>query len=374
MMAREEIATHDGPVLILAGDMPLLTNEAIEALVEAAMHTGASMLTSIAVDPTGYGRVIRDENGFVKGVVEHKDATEEQRAIHEVNASVYCFPSAELLSCLDELKNDNAQGEYYLTDCVALMREKGIDMEAVVVDEKTCMGVNDRIQLAEAERVVRERITETLMKEGVTILDPQRVVIEENVSIGPDTVIEPGAVLRGKTMIGSKCHILGGTRMENAVVGDETSVDNSVILSATVGEHTTVGPFAYLRPGTTVGNHCRVGDYVELKNTVIGDGTKISHLTYIGDADIGDNCNFGCGTAFANYDGLNKHRSQVGNRVFVGCHSVLVSPVHVGDGAYIAAGAVVNHDVEPDALCIGRTPIEVKPEWARRRREQGILK
>ncbi|MBQ9988468.1 MAG: bifunctional UDP-N-acetylglucosamine diphosphorylase/glucosamine-1-phosphate N-acetyltransferase GlmU [Clostridia bacterium] len=374
MMARDAIQAHDGPVLIMAGDMPLLTQEAVSALVSAAERTGAALLTSVLADPTGYGRILRDESGCVTGIVEQKDATPEQQAIREVNASVYCVPAQPLLQCLNELKNDNAQGEYYLTDCVALLREKGVAMEAVTADEFTCMGVNDRVQLAQAERVVRARVTEKLMRSGVTIIDPERVVIEETVCIGQDTVIEPGAVLRGATVIGPGCRILGTTRMESAVVGGHTTVESSVLLSARVGEHTTVGPFAYLRPGTVVGDHCRVGDYVELKNATIGNGTKISHLTYIGDADVGENCNFGCGTAFANYDGLKKHRSTVGNHVFVGCHSVLISPVQVGNGAYIAAGAVVNCDVEPESLCIGRTPIAVKQDWAKKRREQGNLK
>jgi len=374
MMARPAMEGHKGYTLVLAGDMPLLTKETVSALIEAACGHAASLLTAFAQDPTGYGRIIRDEDGRVMGIVEHRDATAAQRAVREINASVYCFDTQKLLRCLDLLGCDNAQNEYYLTDCIGMLKEQGETLVAVTAPMDECMGVNDRVQLAYAESVMRKRINTQHMKNGVTMRDPSQVYIEEGVLIGRDTEIEPGTVICGKTVIGEGCRILGNTRLINAVIGDDCEILSSVIVDSQVGNDVHIGPFSNLRPGTVLGEGCRVGDFMELKNAKIGKGTKMAHLSYIGDATMGENCNVGCGVTFANYDGKEKYQSSVGDNCFLGCNVNLVAPVVVEDGAYIAAGTTVTKHVTKDALCIGRVKQSEISEWAKARREQGRLK
>lgn len=374
MMAREYLEQHQGLVLILAGDMPLLTQEVIDALIEQAQGKKAALLSSMAVDPTGYGRILRNEDGNVCGIVEQKDATDEQRKIREVNASVYVFEVKALLDCLDALTCDNAQGEYYLTDCIGLLAQKGEPIGAVVADEQTCMGVNSRTQLAQAEAVARRRINEKWMEAGVTLIDPTQTYIEESVRIGQDTVIYPGTILQGNTVIGENCTILQGCRIVDSQIGDGTDVQNSILIQAKVGKETHIGPYAYLRPGSVVGNACKIGDFVELKNMQVGDRSKLPHLTYAGDGTIGTDCNIACGTIFVNYDGKVKQQTHVGNHCFIGCNVNLIAPAEIGDGAYVAAGSTVVGEVPGDSLCIGRAHADIKEEWAKRRREQGRLK
>ena len=374
MTARTYLEQHEGMVLVLAGDMPLLTKDVIDALVRQAQGKKAALLSSVAADPTGYGRILRDAKGDVCGIVEQKDATEEQREIREVNASVYVFDAKALLDCLDALTCDNAQGEYYLTDCIALLAQKGEAIGSVTAEEETCLGVNNRVQLAQAEAVVRRRVNETWMHAGVTLIDPAQTYIDETVQIGRDSVIYPGVMLQGRTTIGAGCMIMQGCRIVDSEIGDGTDVQNSVLIEAKVGAQTHIGPFAYLRPGSIVGNACKIGDFVELKNMQVGDRSKLPHLTYAGDGTIGTDCNIACGTIFVNYDGKVKQQTHVGNHCFVGCNVNLIAPAEIGDGAYVAAGSTVVGEVPGDSLCIGRAHADIKEEWAKRRREQGRLK
>jgi bifunctional UDP-N-acetylglucosamine pyrophosphorylase/glucosamine-1-phosphate N-acetyltransferase len=369
VMAAREYLTGDGYAVVVAGDMPLIRAETLAGIARRAMDKklGACLLTAMVDDPTGYGRVLREGAGV--RIVEHRDATEDERAVGEVNLSVYCFYIPALLKALDNLKPDNDQGEYYITDCVHDIVKQGYGAEAVVCDDPDeYIGVNDRVQLAEAVRLLRRRINTALMREGVTFIDPDSAYIDASVTVGMDTVIYPGVTLEGNTVIGEDVTLYPGSRIYNSAVGNGTSVQNSVLLDAVVGEKSTIGPYAYLRPGTVVGNGCRVGDFVEVKNSVIHDGAKVSHLSYIGDGEIGEKTNIGCGVVFVNYDGKKKFKTTVGKNAFVGCNTNLVAPVTVGDGAYVAAGSTVTDDVEPDALCIARSRQTVIPGWAKKRR------
>ena len=373
-MAMPYLKEYDGKTLVLAGDMPLLTRETLQTLIEKTPKGGAALLTSLAEDPTGYGRVLRDGCGRVARIVEHKDATEEQRQVKEINASVYCFDNRALLEGLAQLTCDNAQQEYYLTDCIEFLVQAHRPVEAVAASQAECMGVNDRVQLMQAEQYLQAKIKETHMRNGVTILNPQQVYIEEQVEIGCDTILYPGVVLKGRTKIGAGCVLMGSSRIEDSVVADGVELQNSVVVQSEIGSGTTVGPFAYLRPGSRIGSGCKVGDFVEVKNATVGDGTKLPHLSYIGDADIGKACNIACGTIFVNYDGKIKQRSIVEDHCFIGCNVNLVAPVAVREGAYVAAGTTVTEEVEAGAMAIGRVRAETKPAWADNRRKQGKLK
>ena len=372
VMAAEEYLTGDGYVIVVAGDMPLIRTQTLAAISERAAEEklGACLLSAAVSDPYGYGRIIRGSSG-VESIVEHRDATEKEKKICEINASVYCFSVPALKEALEHLKNDNAQGEYYLTDCIANMAGKGYRIEALVCDDAAeCMGVNDRAQLASAAKHLRRRINAKLMEDGVTIIDPDNTYIDAGVKIGRDTVVYPGVVLQGSTQIGENTMLYPGSRISNSTIGSNTLVQNSVILESQVGDNTTVGPYAYLRPKSVVGNGCRVGDFVEVKNAQIKNGAKVSHLSYIGDGEIGEKSNIGCGVVFVNYDGKKKSRTVVGNNVFVGCNANLVAPVTVEDGSYIAAGSTVTQDVPKDALCVARNRQKNIEGWAKKRRDE----
>ena len=373
-MAMPYLKDYDGKTLILAGDMPLLTQQTLQTLIDKTPKGGAALLSSIAENPTGYGRVLRDDHGRVVRIVEHKDATDEERQVKEVNASVYCFDNQALLEGLAQLTCDNAQQEYYLTDCIGFLVQAHRPVGAVVTSQEECMGVNDRIQLMQAEQYLQTRIKENHMRNGVTILDPQQVYIEEQVEIGRDTILYPGVMLKGRTKIGADCVLMGSSRVEDSILADGVELQNSVVVQSEIGNGTTVGPFAYLRPGSKIGSGCKVGDFVEVKNSNVGDGTKLPHLAYIGDADIGKACNIACGTIFVNYDGKIKQRSTVEDHCFIGCNVNLVAPVAVREGAYVAAGTTVTEEVEAGSMAIGRVRAETKPEWADKRRKQGKLK
>ncbi len=374
MMAKPAMQGHTGYTLILAGDMPLLTAQTVQLLIEAAKGNAASLLTAVVEDPTGYGRIVRNDDGAICGIVEHKDATAAQRLIREINASVYCFETEKLLGCLDKLGCDNVQHEYYLTDCIGMLVDMGEPLTAVNAPVDECLGVNDRVQLAYAQSVWQKRINTKHMLNGVTMRDPSQAYIEDGVVIGCDTTIEAGAVLGGKTVIGCGCQIMGCTRMTNAVIGDNCMILSSTLADCVVGNDVHIGPFSNLRPETVIGDGCRIGDFMELKNAKIGAGTKMAHLSYIGDAVLGRDCNVGCGVTFANYDGKEKYQTIVGDNCFLGCNVNLVAPVEVEDGAYIAAGTTVTKRVPKDALCIGRVKQTEIPDWAKARREQGRLK
>jgi bifunctional UDP-N-acetylglucosamine pyrophosphorylase/glucosamine-1-phosphate N-acetyltransferase len=370
VMCAKEYLKGDGYALVVAGDMPLLRAETMRMIIDTASaeNLGLCLLSAIVPDATGYGRIVRGVNGAIR-IVEQRDATEEERKINEVNPSVYCFKIPLLLEALDSLKNDNSQKEYYITDCVKYISDKGYGVKAVVCpDADECHGVNDRVQLAWAERMLRNRINTSLMLDGVTIIDPDSTYIEAGVSVAQDVTIYPGVTLEGSTVIGEDAILYPGSRISNSTIGKGTKVQNSVIIDSAVGENSTIGPYAYLRPGSNIGNGCRVGDFVEVKNSVIKDGAKVSHLSYIGDGEIGEKTNIGCGVVFSNYDGQKKSKTTVGNNAFIGCNVNLIAPVTVEDGAYVAAGSTVTKNVESDALCVARCRQTVIEGWAKRRR------
>lgn len=375
MQAADFIKEAQGYVVILNGDTPLIKAETIEKAINAHKNSGSSatVITAILDDATGYGRIVRDADGNVIKIVEQKDASEEEKAIREVNSGMYVFDAASLVYALDKLTPNNAQGEYYLTDTLEILRNAGKTIAAYAIeDNDEIRGINDRVQLDEAENIMRKRINEYHMRNGVTIRIPESVYIEADVEIGSDTEICQNVTLKRDTKIGSDCTVGTGSVLDRAIIHDNVDILSSVIIQSEVDEDTHVGPFAYIRPNCHVGKDVKVGDFVELKNTNIDDGTKISHLTYIGDADVGKNVNFGCGTVFVNYDGKNKYRTNVGDNAFIGCNTNLVSPVNVGEGAYIAAGSTIVEDVPKDNLAIARARQvnkERNPEWLSARRK-----
>lgn len=369
MQAMGEVPAEGG-VFVLCGDTPLITAETLKRFAEyhEASGNAVTVLTAIFDDPFGYGRIIRNGDGSLQRIVEQKDASEEEKAVKEVNAGMYCFDAAFLRENITQLRKDNAQKEYYITDLIGMAVESGAGAGAFTAPgPEEIMGVNNRVQLAAAARVMRGRIAEKHMLAGVSIIDPDSVYIEPDVVIGSDTEIWPGTELRGSTVIGTGCVIGKDAVIENSTVGNGTSVLMSVIKDSTIGDDTHVGPFAYMRPGTHVGSGCKVGDFVELKNADFGDGSKAAHLAYIGDADVGQDVNIGCGVIFANYDGVHKNRSAVGDRAFIGSNSNLVAPVHIAEDAYIAAGTTVTTDVPQGALCVGRARETVEEGWVEKK-------
>ena len=369
LMAKDFIDPKED-VLILCGDTPLLQGKTLAQLAEFHRTHGndVTVVSAMAQDPAGYGRIIRDAAGkFVKSV-EHKDATEAERMVKEINTGVYLFRAEALLSSLGQLKNDNAQGEYYLPDCLEIIQQAGGKADAMTAEhEEEFLGVNSRIQLAHAAKVMQQRTNNALMEQGVTIVDPDHTYIDPGVSIGMDTVILPGTSLEGNTVIGEDCEIGPNCRFTNMTVGDRVVMQSVTALESFVGSDVKAGPFVYIRPGCHIGDHVKIGDFVELKNSNIGNGTKIPHLSYIGDTDAGERINFGCGSIMVNYDGQKKHRTTIGNDVFIGCNANLVAPVKIADGAYIAAGSTITRDVGEDVLAIARARQTEIPGWKERR-------
>ncbi len=362
----------DGRVLILYGDVPLLTEETIGGLL-SKLDEGAhlSIVTTLLEDPYGYGRVLRDDRGRVTGVVEEKDASVEQRRIREINAGIYCTESAFLRSALARLRNDNAQGEYYLTDVVGLAIEDGLTVEAYVApDPGEVQGANTRAQLAELGATLRRRVNARHLRDGVGIVDPETTYIGIDVEIGRDTVIEPGVHLRGKTVIGARCRIDAGAILTDAHLHDGANVHPySVIEGGVIHGGADVGPFARIRPGAEILEGARVGNFVELKKTRLGKGSKANHLAYLGDSEIGAGANIGAGTITCNYDGYGKYRTVIGDDVFVGSNSTLVAPVEIGRGAYVAAGSTITEPVGDDDLAFGRARQVLKRSRAKDLRE-----
>jgi bifunctional UDP-N-acetylglucosamine pyrophosphorylase/glucosamine-1-phosphate N-acetyltransferase len=373
MMAQPVLKDAEGYVVILAGDAPLIRGCTLQQMVQHAVQGGygAVVLSAVVDDPTGYGRIIRDDDGDLERIVEHRDATEEQRRIREVNSSIYCFDVQLLFSSLERLDNRNSQGEYYLTDVIEVMKRHGVKVGVLMAqDADEVLGINTRGQLAEVDRKMRLRINRSHMDRGVTIIDPEHTYIGPDVVIGCDTVVYPGNVLEGSTIIGEDCVLYPNNRVVNSVIGNGVQLQASVVLDSRIGDATTVGPYAYLRPGSVIGNGVRIGDFVEIKNSSIGDGTKISHLTYVGDAEVGKGVNLGCGVVFVNYDGVKKHRTVVEDKAFIGCNVNLVAPVRVGQEAYIAAGSTITEDVPGKALAIARERQINKEGWVERRRQK----
>lgn len=356
MSSKEFLKEKSGIVAIFTGDAPLIREETVKKFLAFHEEGGfkGTILTSVIENPDHYGRVIRDEKGEVVKIVEAKDCSKEEYEVKEINAGMYCFDIASLLEGLERLNNDNAQGEYYLTDVIAILKNKGLKVGAMVTDFEETIGVNSRVELAEAERILRSRINRKHMENGVTIIDPQNTYIGSDVEIGRDTVIYPGNVIEGNTVIKENCVLYPNSRISDSIIEREVTIQSSVILEAVIGEGTTVGPYAYIRPETNIGKNARIGDFVEIKKSTIGDNTKVSHLTYIGDAEVGSGCNFGCGTVVVNYDGNKKHKTKIGNNAFIGCNTNLVAPVEVKDNAYTAAGSTITEEVPEDTLAIAR--------------------
>jgi bifunctional UDP-N-acetylglucosamine pyrophosphorylase/glucosamine-1-phosphate N-acetyltransferase len=350
----------EGTVVILNGDTPLVTPEVIAGLVEAHDRSGAAatIATMELDDPAGYGRVVRGPDGGVENVVETKDpadATDAERRIHEVNGGLYAFDAARLREALARLRPDNAQGELFLPEVLAVLRQDDRGVAAFPVDDPTTLlGVNDRVDLARARAVAQRRIHEAHMRAGVTIVDPATTTIEADVQLGRDTVVEPSSFLRGATSAGEACRIGPLTTLIDASLGDGVTVPHSYLVECDVHDRAILGPFAYLRPGTTIREGAKVGTFVEVKNSDVGAGAKVPHLTYLGDADVGEDSNIGAGSITANYDGFRKHRTRIGDRVHGGVDTSFVAPVEVGDDAWTGAGSVIVHDVPPGALGIAR--------------------
>ena len=369
----EDSINPDDTVVVLCGDTPLIEADTLRDFFEYhdKGEFAVTVLTTSVEDPTGYGRIIRDAEGHLLKIVEQKDANEEEKAVKEINSGIYCFNGKFLKDSLAKVDNNNAQGEYYLPDTIELIRNAGGKAGAYMgATIEELMGVNSRNQLSNAERIMRRRINEKHMTNGVTIIDPDATYIDADVEIGNDTIILPGCMLRKGSKIGVGCEIGPQTSMENSVVGDYTNVKKSEMIDATVGDHTKVGPYAYLRPKAHVGNNCKVGDFVEMKNAKFGDGSKASHLSYIGDAEVGKNVNVGCGVVFVNYDGKNKFKSIVKDNAFVGSNSNLVAPVTVEEDTFIATGSTITDDVPTGCLAIARERQVLKPGWVEKKRKR----
>jgi bifunctional UDP-N-acetylglucosamine pyrophosphorylase / glucosamine-1-phosphate N-acetyltransferase len=366
-MAESVLSGREGITVVVYGDTPLIRSETVKNMLELHRSSGAAATLLVAEfeDPTGLGRIIGSADGSVERVVEEKDCTPEERAVREINAGTYCFDNMKLFEALAKVTNNNAQNEYYLTDVIGILRAAGEKVIGYRTNESSeAFGVNDRVALSVAERLMRHRINKRHMENGVTLIDPLTTYIEADVTIGSDTVIYPGTMLQGDTTIGSACTIGPNTEIKDCKVEDGAAVKHSVLSEAVVGARTSVGPFAYLRPGAKLGEDVKIGDFVEVKNAAIDDGSKVSHLAYIGDAEIGKNVNVGCGVITANYDGFTKNKTIVEDDAFVGSNSNLIAPVRIGKGAYVVAGSTITHDVPADDLAIARSRQTNKPGYA----------
>ena len=370
LCARPALAEFAGTLLLLCGDVPLLQQETLQRLLTAHAESGAAVtiLTAIMENPYGYGRIVR-EGDALQRIVEEKDATTAERQICEINTGIYVFAAPFVFEALRGVTRDNAQGEYYLTDVVAAARAAGRRVGAVIAGEAAeTMGINDRVQLAEANTLMRRRINEHLMRAGVTLLDPAATYIDPEVEIGADTVIHPGAHLRGKTRLGGNCIVEPGVIVNNCQIGDRAHLKaGSVLAESRLGNDCAIGPMAHLRPGTVLAGHNKLGNFVETKKAVLGEKSQASHLTYLGDTEIGKNVNIGCGTITCNYDGVNKHQTTIEDDVFVGSDTQFVAPVRIGRGSLIAAGSTITRDVPPDSLALARTPQVNKEGWRKKK-------
>ncbi|HVF19472.1 MAG TPA: bifunctional UDP-N-acetylglucosamine diphosphorylase/glucosamine-1-phosphate N-acetyltransferase GlmU [Mycobacteriales bacterium] len=367
-LALEAAPDADGTVLVLCGDTPLLRTETLQALLDAHVG-GTTMLTAVMADPTGYGRILRDESGRVTGIVEQKDADEAQRAIAEANAGVYAFDAAALRDALTRISTDNVQHEEYLTDVVGLMVADRLPVTAYqVADPLDVIGVNDRVQLAQAGAALRDRAVAALQRSGVTITDPATTWIDDTVECEPDSVIEPFTILKGATVVRRAAVVGPYSTLTDTTIGEGASVVSATCVGAVIGPEASVGPYTYLRPGTRLGRGAKAGGFVEMKNADVGAESKVPHLSYVGDATIGERSNIGAATVFVNYDGREKHHTTVGDDVRVGSDTMLVAPVTIGDTAYTAAGSVITADVPPGALGVGRAKQRNIEGWVERRR------
>lgn len=361
-------------VVVLPGDAPLVQIETLKALIAAhrAGNAAATILTAVLADPSGYGRIVRKSGANVSAIVEESQLTEGQRELNEINSSIYCFTLEKLWPALAQVKPNNQHRELYLTDAIAVMAAKGEAVLAqLAADAREALGCNTRADLAEADRTLREWKRDALLNDGVTIQLPEMVLVDPDVTAGEDTVIEPCVQLLGKTKIGARCTIRTGSVLSDAILGDEVTVEpHCVVVQSRLDDRVIIGPFARLRPGNHLKARARIGNFVELKKSTVGEGTKAMHLTYLGDAKIGAKTNIGAGTITCNYDGFHKYPTTIGNKVFIGTNSALVAPVRVGDGAYVAAGSTITDNVPSDGLAIARSRQENKPGWASKKRRE----
>ncbi len=370
VMQAADFIPGEGDVIILCGDTPLIRCQTLQDFIKAhhQSRNDGTVLTADLEDPFGYGRIVKDEKGNLKKIVEQKDASDVEKTVSEINSGVFCFKADLLKANLARLNTNNAQDEYYITDVISLAASEGKRAGIYKIkDADEIMGINNRIQLALAEKIMQSRIVEKLMLDGVTFIDKESTYIEDSVEIGMDTIVYPGAILKGKTRIGESCIIGQNSRIEDSTVGDFVEIQSSVIIKSSVGDQSTIGPFAYLRPGSQLGRHVKIGDFVEVKNAAIGNYSKASHLSYIGDADVSSHVNIGCGVVFVNYDGKKKYRSIILSGAFIGSNSNVVAPVTVGENAYIAAGTTVTRDVPSGALCLGRVKEKHIEGWVARK-------
>jgi len=372
MMGREALAQLDGYLMILYGDSPLLRASTLERLIGQTTAGGAAgvLMSATMKDPTGYGRVIRGECGRVAEIVEQKAGTPEQLAIREGNMGIYCYRADLFWKHVDEIRPDNPAREYYLTDMVAILNRAGHSVEAMQIeDEREALGINDRVQLAEADAILRERKRREAMLSGVTLEKPETITIDAGVEIGMDTIIEPFAQILGKTRIGENCRVGACSIVQDSELADEVQIGAfTVVVSSRVDRGASAGPFARLRMGNHVEADAHIGNFVELKKTRMGAGAKAGHLAYLGDSHIGARVNIGAGTITCNYDGQHKHATTIGEGAFVGSNSTLVAPIEIGAGAYLAAGSVITEPVPADALALARSRQVLKEDWARKKR------
>lgn len=372
--ARRAIGGGAKYALVLPGDAPLIRTETLRAFLQThrAGGTAATILTAVVNDPAGYGRIVRKSETAVRAIVEESQLADNQRAINEINSSIYCFTLDRLWPALMQVRPNNAHRELYLTDAIGVMTGRGETVLGhVAADAQEVLGCNTRAELAEVDRILRERKRQALMNDGVTIQLPETVVIDPDVQIGEDTVIEPCVQLLGKTRIGERCTVRTGSVLSDAMLGDSVTVEpHCVVADSRLDEGVIIGPFARLRPGNHMKTGSRIGNFVEMKKSVLGEGTKAMHLTYLGDTRVGQKANIGAGTITCNYDGFHKYPTTIGNRAFIGSDATLVAPLRVGDGAYIGAGSTITENVPADALALGRARQATKPGWAAKKRRE----
>lgn len=369
MQTESLLGQSEGETLVVSGDTPLFTAATFDRLFDyhEQRHAAVTILTSKAPDPTGYGRIVRNEVGIVERIVEQKDATSEEQDIHEINTGVYCFDNQKLFAALKKLTNDNAQGEYYLTDVIGILKSQNEVVTAYQMDDfEESMGVNDLVALAKTRRIMQERINTKLMKDGVSLIDPDTTYIDADVKIGNDTVIEGGVVIKGESRIGSDCFIGAHSRIEDSVLHDEVKVISSTLEKAEMHTGSDIGPNSHLRKGAELGKDVHVGNFCEVKNAYLGEGTKMGHLSYVGDATLGKNINIGSGVIFVNYDGANKAHTNVGDHVFIGSNSNLVAPVNIAADSFIAAGSTITDDTAQYDLAIARQRQTNKANYAKK--------
>jgi len=369
MMAEEELAGLEGQTLVIAGDTPLITGESLKNLIDFHVNhkNVATILTATADNPFGYGRIIRNENGEVTKIVEQKDANEFEQQVKEINTGTYVFDNARLFEALKNINTNNAQGEYYITDVIGIFRENGEKVGAYTLkDFDESLGVNDRVALATAESVMRRRINQQHMVNGVSFVNPDATYIDVDVEIAPEVQVEANVTLKGQTKIGAETILTNGTYIVDSVIGERTVITSSMIEESSVADGVTVGPYAHIRPGSSLAKDVHVGNFVEVKGSSIGENTKAGHLTYIGNSEVGANVNFGAGTITVNYDGQKKYKTIIGDNVFVGSNSTIIAPVELGDNSLVGAGSTITKDVPADAIALGRGRQINKEDYAKR--------